>query len=129
MPLSGELAKNRSSYGFAQVARQGKIGWTQIRLYSDFVERESASKRKPQFAGSADGAKRVVSHGRRRGIGTSSARLMSDDECESEQETLFWLTQPNIEQSIDEAKADIASRRTLNESQVRRALGLKPRST
>jgi len=51
------------------------------------------------------------------------ARL-SADEWESLQETLFWLSQPGIHESLAEAEADIIAGRTYNEDQVRQSLGL-----
>jgi antitoxin YefM len=53
--------------------------------------------------------------------------MVSADDWESLQETLFWLSQPDIQKSIAEAEADISDVRTFNETQVRQSLGLKPR--
>ena len=60
--------------------------------------------------------------------GRPSVVMVSADEWESLQETLFWLSQPDIKASIAEADADIAAGHTFNEAQVRKALGLKQRS-
>src|SRR5664280_3090511 len=44
--------------------------------------------------------------------GSPAAVLIGADEWESIQETLFWLSQPGIHESIAEAQADIAAGRT-----------------
>ena len=59
--------------------------------------------------------------------GRPAVVLVSADEWESLQETLFWLSQPGIHESLAEAEADILAGRTLNEAQVRQSLGLPPR--
>lgn len=59
--------------------------------------------------------------------GRPAVVLVSADEWASLQETLFWLSQPGIHEDLAEAEADIAAGRTLDESQVRRSLGLPPR--
>jgi PHD/YefM family antitoxin component YafN of YafNO toxin-antitoxin module len=41
------------------------------------------------------------------------------DEWESLQETLFWLSQPGIRESIAEARADVAAGRVFGEQQIR----------
>jgi PHD/YefM family antitoxin component YafN of YafNO toxin-antitoxin module len=58
---------------------------------------------------------------RRRGQGSA-------DEWESLQETLFWLSQPGIHESLTEAADDIAAGRILTETEVRRSLGLPERA-
>lgn len=55
--------------------------------------------------------------------GSPAAVLVSADEWESLQETLFWLSQPGIRESLTEAKADIAAGRVFTEEQVRAELG------
>jgi antitoxin YefM len=60
--------------------------------------------------------------------GRPAVVLVSADEWESVQETLFWLSQPGIHDSIAEAEADIAAGRTYDEAQVRASLGLPPRA-
>lgn len=60
--------------------------------------------------------------------GRPAVVLISADEWESLQETLFWLSQPGIHEDLAEAEADIAAGRTFDESQVRRSLGLPPRA-
>ena len=50
--------------------------------------------------------------------------LISADESESLQETLFWLSQPGIQESLAEAEADVAAGRVYGEADVREALSL-----
>ncbi len=59
--------------------------------------------------------------------GRPAVVLVSADEWESVQETLFWLSQPGIHESLAEAEADIAANRVYDEAQVRSALNLPPR--
>src|SRR5664279_2400783 len=56
--------------------------------------------------------------------GSPAAVLIGADEWESLQETLFWLSQPGIHESIAEAQADIAAGRTYTEDQIRADLGV-----
>ena len=51
--------------------------------------------------------------------GLPAAVLIGVDEWESIQETLFWLSQPGIRDTITEAEADIAARRTYGEDEIR----------
>lgn len=53
--------------------------------------------------------------------------MVSADEWESLQETLFWLSQPRIDEDLAEAEADIVAGRVFDESHVRGRLGLSPR--
>jgi prevent-host-death family protein len=59
--------------------------------------------------------------------GRPSVVLVSAQEWDSLQETLFWLSQPGIHSDLAEAEADIPAGRTFDEAQTRRALGLPPR--
>lgn len=54
--------------------------------------------------------------------GAPAAVLIGADEWESIQETLFWLSQPGIRDSIAEAEADIATGRTYSEAEIRAEL-------
>ncbi len=56
--------------------------------------------------------------------GRPAVVIVSADEWESLQETLFWLSQPGIHESLAEAESDIIAGRTYNEDQVRQSLGL-----
>jgi prevent-host-death family protein len=59
--------------------------------------------------------------------GRPAVVMVSADEWESLQETLFWLSQPGIHESLAEAEADIAAGRVFDEAQVRQSLGLPAR--
>jgi PHD/YefM family antitoxin component YafN of YafNO toxin-antitoxin module len=59
--------------------------------------------------------------------GSPAAVLIGADEWESIQETLFWLSQAGIRDTIAEAEADIAARRTLGEDEIRAELGVPKR--
>lgn len=56
--------------------------------------------------------------------GRPAVVMVSADEWESLQETLFWLSQPGIHETLAEAEADIEAGRTFNEAQVRQSLGI-----
>jgi antitoxin YefM len=61
--------------------------------------------------------------------GRPAVVLVSADEWESLQETLFWLSQPGIHESLAEAEADVGAGRIVSgEAQVRQSLGLPPRT-
>jgi antitoxin YefM len=51
--------------------------------------------------------------------GSPAAILIGVDEWESIQETLFWLSQPGIRESIAEAEADVEAGRVFSEEQIR----------
>ena len=51
--------------------------------------------------------------------GSPAAVMVGIDEWESLQETLFWLSQPGILESIAEAKADVEAGRAYSEDQIR----------
>jgi hypothetical protein len=57
-----------------------------------------------------------------------AAVLVGADEWESLQETLYWLSQPRLKESIAEAEADIAAGRTFGEDEIRAEFGV-PRRT
>jgi len=50
------------------------------------------------------------------------------NEGESLQETPFWLSQPRIRESVDQARADITGGRTHNEQQIREEFSVPKRS-
>ena len=60
--------------------------------------------------------------------GSPAAVLIGADEWESLQETLFWLSQPGIRESIAEAQSDLAEGRTFNEKQIREEFGVPKQS-
>jgi antitoxin YefM len=59
--------------------------------------------------------------------GRPAVVMVSADEWESLQETLFWLSQPGIHESLAAAEEDIAAGRVYTEVEVRRSLGLPER--
>jgi len=56
--------------------------------------------------------------------GRPAVVMVSADEWESLQETLFWLSQPGIHESLAEAEADIDAGRVYDEAHVRQSLGI-----
>jgi antitoxin YefM len=60
--------------------------------------------------------------------GSPAAVLVGADEWESIQETLFWLSQPGIHESIAEARSDIEAGRTYSEEQIRAEFGVPKRA-
>lgn len=61
--------------------------------------------------------------------GSPAAVLIGADEWESIQETLFWLSQPGIRDTIAEAEADIAAGRTHSEGEIRAEFGVPKRDS
>lgn len=61
--------------------------------------------------------------------GMPAAVLLGADEWESIQETLFWLSQPGIRDSIAEADADTAAGRTYGEAEIRAEFGVPGRDS
>ena len=59
--------------------------------------------------------------------GSPAAVLVGADEWESMQETLFWLSQPGIRDTIAEAYADIAAGRTHGQEEIRAEFGVPKR--
>jgi prevent-host-death family protein len=53
--------------------------------------------------------------------GSPAAVLIGVDEWESIQETLYWLSQPGIVESVAESEADVAGGRTYGEDEIRAA--------
>ena len=51
--------------------------------------------------------------------GSPAAVLIGVDEWESIQESLFWLSQPGIRESVAEAEADVEEGRVYSEEQIR----------
>jgi prevent-host-death family protein len=60
--------------------------------------------------------------------GSPAAVLVGADEWESIQETLFWLSQPGIRDTIAESNADIAAGRTHDEDAIRTEFGVPKRA-
>lgn len=59
--------------------------------------------------------------------GHPAAVIMSADDLESLQETLFWLSQPGIHESIAPAEHAYAAGETISGDQLRAEFGLPPR--
>lgn len=59
--------------------------------------------------------------------GSPAAVLISAEEWDSIQESLFWLSQPGIRETIAEADADIAAGRTHGEDSIRAEFGVPKR--
>lgn len=59
--------------------------------------------------------------------GAPAAVLIGVDEWESIQETLHWLTQPGIAESVAESEADVAAGRTYSEDDIRSAYNIPRR--
>jgi len=63
----------------------------------------------------------ITKHGR------PAAVIVAAEDLESLQETVYWLSQPGIKESIAEAEANISAGRTMGSEQLRQQLGLPPR--
>lgn len=61
--------------------------------------------------------------------GSPAAVLIGVAEWESIQETLFWLSQPDIRATIAEAEEDITAGRTYGEEAVRAEFGVPKRES
>ncbi|MFC8039903.1 type II toxin-antitoxin system Phd/YefM family antitoxin [Paenarthrobacter sp. NPDC057355] len=59
--------------------------------------------------------------------GHPAAVLMSAEDLESLQETIHWLSQPNIREDLAQASRDIAEGNTKSGDDLRREFGLPPR--
>jgi antitoxin YefM len=59
--------------------------------------------------------------------GSPAAVLIGVEEWESLQETLFWLSQPRIGESLAEADEDVAAGRVFDEEQIRKEFGVPHR--
>jgi prevent-host-death family protein len=63
----------------------------------------------------------ITKHGR------PAAVILAAEDLESLQETVFWLSQPGIRESVAEADAAIAAGDTVDSDELRRRLGLPAR--
>lgn len=59
--------------------------------------------------------------------GSPAAVLIGIDEWESLQETLFWLSQPDIRESLTEARTDVSAGRVHTEDEIRADFGVPKR--
>lgn len=55
------------------------------------------------------------------------AVIVAADDLESLQETVYWLSQPGIHESVAEAEADIEAGNTISSDELRGRLGLPSR--
>jgi len=62
----------------------------------------------------------ITKHGR------PAAVLMAADDLESLHETLFWLSQPGIQESLNEAEREYAAGETTSGEDLRAQFGLPP---
>ncbi|KDE97009.1 Antitoxin RelF [uncultured Mycobacterium sp.] len=60
--------------------------------------------------------------------GLPAAVLIGVDEWESIQETLYWLSQPGIAESVAESESDVTLGRTYGEDEIRAAYQIPRRS-
>ena len=63
----------------------------------------------------------ITKHGR------PAAVIVAAEDLESLQETLYWLSQPGIRESITEAEADIETGNTVSSDELHKRLGLPTR--
>jgi antitoxin YefM len=63
----------------------------------------------------------ITKHGR------PAAVLVAAEDLESLQETVYWLSQPRVKETIAEAEADIAAGHTVGSDELRRQLDLPSR--
>jgi prevent-host-death family protein len=59
--------------------------------------------------------------------GHPSVVMVAADDFEALQETVFWLSQPGVRESLDESASDVAAGRGASSDELRRRLGLPPR--
>lgn len=59
--------------------------------------------------------------------GRPAAVLMSADDLESLQETIYWLSQPGVREDLEAARRDLAEGRTISGDELRVEFGLPPR--
>jgi antitoxin YefM len=100
---------------------------TDILVYTSSVQTTSLSDLKAHLSEYADRAEHEHEQYTITRNGRPAVVLVSAEEWESLQETLFWLAQPDLSSSIAQAESDVAAGRTFDESQTRKALGLAPR--
>ena len=59
--------------------------------------------------------------------GRPAAVLMSADDLESLQETIYWLSQPGAREDLAQAQQDLEEGRTVSGEELRAKFGLPPR--
>jgi antitoxin YefM len=93
-------------------------------VYSGSMETTSLSDLKSHLSEYADRAEHEHERFTITRNGRPAVVLVSADEWESLQETLFWLSRPGIHEGLSQAEADVAAGRTYDEAETRAALGL-----
>jgi prevent-host-death family protein len=87
-----------------------------IRAYAQYMQTLPISKVKDKLNELVDAAASTREQVKN---GSPAAVLIGVDEWESIQESLFWLSQPGIRESIAEAEADVEEGRVYSEEQIR----------
>jgi antitoxin YefM len=95
------------------------LGKASIRAYAPDMQTLPVSKVKDKLNELVEAAARTHEQITITKNGSPAAVLVGIDEWESLQETLFWLSQPGILESIAEAKADVEAGRVYSEEQIR----------
>jgi antitoxin YefM len=90
-----------------------------IQAYTQDMQTLPVSKVKDKLNELVDSAARTHEQITITKNGSPAAVLVGIDEWESLQETLFWLSQPGILESIAKAKADVEAGRVYTEAQIR----------
>ena len=90
-----------------------------IRAYALYMQTLPISKVKDKLNELVDAAASTREQVTITKNGSPAAVLIGVDEWESIQESLFWLSQPGIRESIAEAEADVEEGRVYSEEQIR----------
>ena len=116
MPFAGsDLARIGTEYGLVQICNQVYLGrMTTIPL----TEAKSKLNELVEDAVRTQERITITRHGR------PAAVLISVDDLESMEETLFWQSQPGVHDDIAAARAEAATERLHDEGAVRRRYGV-----
>jgi antitoxin YefM len=98
-----------------------------IRARTDWVQTLPISKVKDRLNELVDAAAVTHEQVTITKNGSPAAVLIGVDEWESMQETLYWLSQPGIRETVAEAEADVAAGRVFDEAQIRAEFGVPAR--
>jgi antitoxin YefM len=110
------------------IGRYKGLGRAAISAYHEWVQTLPISKVKDKLNELVDAAAVTHEQVTITKNGSPAAVLIGVDEWESIQETLFWLSQPNIHEDIAAARQDIATGQTYSEDQIRAEFGVPKRS-
>ncbi|AKU18473.1 type II toxin-antitoxin system Phd/YefM family antitoxin [Luteipulveratus mongoliensis] len=86
----------------------------------------SISAAKAKLNELVDDAQRTHEHVTLTKNGSPAAVMVSADEWEAIQETLFWQSQPGIREDVAQAEQDISEGNTVGADEVRARYGLPP---